>query len=350
MNLYHTFRPLIFQLPPETAHRAVMTLLQLVGSTPPSITLLRALFRPRVNGPPVSVFGVDFPNPIGLAAGFDKNALAVSGLSCLGFGHIEVGTVTPKPQPGNPQPRLFRLVDDRAVINRMGFNNHGSETISARLKRLRQDGSVLGVNIGKNKVTPQEEAIHDYLMLLHTFAPLADYLAVNISSPNTPGLRDLQNRELLERLLQPLSVERAAISQSLGRAVPLLVKLAPDLDDDQLYEALGVIQDCRMDGVIISNTTISRASLASPLASENGGMSGVPLFAYSTALVEKVVRITRGLLPVVASGGVFSAKDAQAKLDAGAVLVQVYTGMIYEGPGLVCDILWKGLVLPVHQD
>jgi len=348
MNLYHAFRPLIFQLPPEAAHRVCMILLRLGGSLPPGRALLRAWFRPRVLGPRVSAFGVEFPNPIGLAAGFDKDAEAISGLSCLGFGHIEVGTVTPRPQLGNPQPRLFRLVQDKAVINRMGFNNHGAEAMAAQLKRRGQDGTVLGVNIGTNKVTPQEEAVQDYLMLLRTFAPLADYLAINISSPNTPGLRDLQGRDMLEGLLRPLSAEREMISKALGRAVPVLVKLAPDLDDAQLDEALGVILDCRMDGVIISNTTLSRESLTSPKASESGGMSGVPLYARSTALVEKAVRTTQGRLPVVASGGVFHAAHAQAKLDAGAVLVQVYTGMIYEGPGLVRDILEKGLVLPVR--
>jgi dihydroorotate dehydrogenase len=342
MNLYQAFRPLIFQIPPETAHRVVITLLRLGGSLPPTRALLRAWFRPHVNGPPVRAFGIDFPNPIGLAAGFDKDAEAISGLSCLGFGHIEVGTVTPRPQPGNPQPRLFRLVQDQAIINRMGFNNLGAEAMARRLKR--RDGAVLGVNIGKNKDTSQEEAVQDYRMLLHTFAPLADYLVVNISSPNTPGLRDLQSRDMLEGLLKPLSAARETISRALGRPVPVLVKLAPDLDDAQLEDALGVIQGCRMDGVIISNTTLSRTSLTSPKASENGGVSGIPLFGRSTALVSKVVRITLGRLPVVASGGVFQAAHAQAKLDAGAVLVQVYTGMIYEGPGLVRAILEKGLV------
>ncbi len=345
MSLYHTLRPLIFQLSPEAAHRVVIALLRSAGSLPPTRALLRAWFRPRVNGPRVSAFGIDFPNPIGLAAGFDKDAEVIAGLSCLGFGHIEVGTVTPRPQPGNLRPRLFRLVPDQAVINRMGFNNRGAAAMAARLKRRRRDGAVLGVNIGKNKATSQEEAVQDYLLLLRRFAPLADYLAVNISSPNTPGLRDLQSREMLVGLLKPLAAERETISRALGRAVPLLVKLAPDLDNAQLDEALGVIQDCRMDGVIISNTTLSRAGLTSPRANESGGLSGLPLFARSTALVEQVVRTTRGRLPVVASGGVFHAAQAQAKLDAGAVLVQVYTGLIYVGPGLARDILEKGLKL-----
>jgi dihydroorotate dehydrogenase len=345
MSLYHTFRPLIFKASPEAAHRVVIALLRIGGSLAPARALLRAWFKPVVNGPPVTAFGIDFPNPIGLAAGFDKDARAVSGLSCLGFGHIEVGTVTPLPQPGNSQPRLFRLVQDEAVINRMGFNNQGAAAMAAQLKRRRLDGAILGVNIGKNKATSGENTIQDYLQLLRTFAPLADYLAINISSPNTPGLRDLQSRALLEGLLKPLAVERETISLALGRAVPLLVKLAPDLDDAQLNDALGVIRDCRMDGVIISNTTLSRQSLTSPKASETGGMSGAPLFERSTAMVSKVVRITQGHLPVVASGGVFHADHARAKLDAGAMLVQVYTGMIYEGPGLVKAIL-QGLNHP----
>ena len=230
MSLYPAIRPLIFQLSPETAHRLVIALLRAGGSLPPARALLKAWFQPSVNGPPVHAFGIDFTNPIGLAAGFDKDAQAVAGLSCLGFGHIEVGTVTPQPQPGNPQPRLFRLVQDEAVINRMGFNNRGAKAMAARLKRRRRDGAVLGVNIGKNKATSPENAVQDYLLLLRTFAPLADYLAINISSPNTPGLRDLQSRDLLEGLLRPLSLERDRFSRSLGRPVPLLVKLAPDLE------------------------------------------------------------------------------------------------------------------------
>jgi dihydroorotate dehydrogenase len=339
MNLYHAIRPLIFQLSPEAAHRVVMTLLRLGGSTPPTLALLRALFRSPVNGPHVNVFGVDFPNPIGLAAGFDKDAQVISGLSCLGFGHIEVGTVTPQPQPGNPRPRLFRLEKDKAVINRMGFNNLGAESMANRLKLRKKNGTVLGVNIGKNKTTPQEEAVNDYIMLLRTFAPLADYLAVNISSPNTPGLRDFQNRDMLEPLLKTLSAEREIVTRTLGRAVPFLVKLAPDLNDVQLEQALGVVMDCRMDGVIISNTTVNRDSLTSPKAGESGGLSGIPLFVRSTALIKKVVHITHGRLPVVASGGVFNSSQAQAKLDAGAILFQVYTGMIYEGPWIARDIL-----------
>jgi dihydroorotate dehydrogenase len=336
---YRALRPLIFLLQPETAHHLVMALLRLGGKVGPGRTLLRTWFRPRRPAPPVHAFGLAFPNPIGLAAGFDKDAVAFRGLACLGFGHIEVGTVTPRPQPGNPRPRLFRLVEDQAVINRMGFNNQGADAMAARLKGRNPEGWILGVNIGKNKATPVEEAGQDYLSLLHTFAPLADYLAVNVSSPNTPGLRDLQARRALEELLAPLVEERASQRKTLGRNVPLLVKLAPDLDDAGLDDALEAITGAGMDGVIISNTTLPRDGLRSPYAGEAGGLSGLPLQARSTALVRQVVQRTGGKLPVVASGGVFTAADARAKLDAGAALVQVYTGMIYEGPGMVREIL-----------
>src|SRR5512133_3974787 len=224
--MYKTLRPLIYRLTPEQAHTVTIRLLQAAGSLPPAAALLRAIFRPRQPGPRVRAFGLDFANPLGMAAGYDKDGLGWRGLACLGFGHIEVGTVTPRPQPGSPQPRLFRLVEDRAVINRMGFNNHGAEFLARRIQGPRPKGLVLGVNIGKNKVTPLEQAVQDYLSLLRTFAPLADYLAVNVSSPNTPGLRSLQTRAALEGLLIPLAEERNRLAQQLGRPVPVLVKLA----------------------------------------------------------------------------------------------------------------------------
>ena len=338
--LYQAFRPLIFKLKPEPAHHMVMALLRLGGEVWPGQPIIRALFRPRRSVfQPVQAFGLTFPNPIGLAAGFDKDATAFRGLACLGFGHIEVGTVTPRPQPGNPQPRLFRLVEDEGVINRMGFNNRGADAMAARLKQRKPGGWILGVNIGKNKTTPAEDAAQDYLSLRRSFAPLADYLAVNISSPNTPGLRDLQARSALEGLLLPLAKERALQVKALGRQVPVLVKLAPDLDDAGLDDALEVITAAGMDGVIICNTTLGRDGLRSRLAAETGGLSGIPLRERSTAMVRQVVQRTGGRLPVIASGGVFTTTDAQAKLDAGAVLVQVYTGMIYQGPETVKEIL-----------
>ncbi len=337
--MYKTLRPLIYLLTPEQAHHVTIALLRLGGSLPPTNALLRAMFRARQPGPVVNLFGLEFPNPIGMAAGYDKDGEGWRGLACLGFGHIEVGTVTPRPQPGNPAPRLFRLVEDRAVINRMGFNNRGAEYLAKRLGGKRPKGLVLGVNIGKNKNTPLEEAHLDYLSLLRTFAPLADYLAVNISSPNTPGLRMLQSRAALENLLQPLAAEKDTIARETGKRIPILVKLAPDLTDAELDDALGAISDNRMDGVIISNTTISRPALQSRWKGETGGLSGAPLTALSTQMVKKVAGRTQGRLPVIASGGVMCAADAKEKLQAGASLVQLYSGLIYSGPGLVKEIL-----------
>jgi dihydroorotate dehydrogenase len=337
--MYKTLRPLIYLLTPEQAHHLTIALLRLGGSISPTNALLRAVFRPRHPGPQVRLFDLDFPNPIGMAAGYDKDGEGWRGLACLGFGHIEVGTVTPRPQPGNPKPRVFRLVEDQAVINRMGFNNHGANYLAKRLTGKRHDGVILGVNIGKNKATPLEEAHQDYLHLLRVFAPLADYLAVNISSPNTPDLRKLQSRSALEALLQPLAAEKQIQSQKTGKNVPVLVKLAPDLSDDELDNALEAISAYNMDGLIIGNTTISRPALISPQRKETGGLSGTPLTSLSTQMVKKVVARLNGKLPVIASGGVMNAADTKEKLDAGASLVQLYTGLIYSGPGLVKEIL-----------
>lgn len=341
--MYKKLRPLIYLLTPEQAHLVTIAMLRLAGAVPPAAVLLRAWFKPRVVGPAVEAFGLHFNNPIGMAAGYDKDGLGWRGLACLGFGHIEVGTVTPRPQPGNPQPRLFRLVEDRGVINRMGFNNHGADFLARRLNGQRPKGLVMGVNIGKNKATPLEEASQDYLSLLRTFAPLADYLAVNVSSPNTPGLRSLQTRGALSEILAPLAAEKIIQAQRLGRPVPLLVKLAPDMTEEELDGALEAILEHHMDGVIINNTTISRPPLHSALRVETGGLSGAPLTALSLEMTRCVARKLGGRLPIVASGGVMNAADARARLDAGAVLVQVYTGLIFEGPGLVKQILDAGL-------
>lgn len=338
-NLYSLLRPLIFRLQPEQAHAASLALLRLAGATSPGRSLLSACFRPRLSGPEVRAFGLVFPNPIGLAAGYDKDGLGWRALACLGFGHLELGTVTPRPQPGNPQPRVFRLVEDRAVINRMGFPGRGAAYLARRLAGKRPKGLILGVNIGRNKLTHNEDAAADYLSLLETFAPLADYLAVNVSSPNTPGLRELQDRAALTDLLQTLHARRLQIAAASGKSVPILVKLSPDLSSPALDGALQAALDASMDGIIIGNTTLNRDGLRSPLAVETGGLSGAPLAALNTALVRETVRRLAGRLPVVASGGVLTPADAQAKLDAGAVLVQVYTGLIYHGPGLARDIL-----------
>jgi dihydroorotate dehydrogenase len=338
-TLYHRLRPLIFRLPPETAHGFTLTLLRMSGAFPPARGLLQAMFRPVAPGPEVRTFGLTFQNPVGLAAGYDKDGLGWRGLALLGFGHVEVGTVTPLPQPGNPRPRVFRLVQDDAVINHMGFPSRGGAFLAGRLSGTRPPGLVLGVNIGKNKDTPLEEAAADYLALLRTFAPLADYLAINVSSPNTPGLRSLQTRRALEGLLAPLDAARRQESGRLGKPLPLLVKLAPDLSSEELDGALEAIAATAMDGVIVSNTTLRREGLRSARAAETGGLSGAPLRQRNTEIVREVVRRTGSRLPVVASGGIMEPADVVEKLEAGAVLVQLYTGLIYHGPALVREIL-----------
>jgi len=334
-------RPLIFRLSPERAHSVTLALLRMGGAIAPGRWFVRALFAPRPDGPPVHAFGLTFANPVGLAAGYDKDGLGWRGLAAMGFGHLELGTVTPRPQPGNPPPRIFRLVEDCAVINRMGFPSRGAEYLAARLRGSRPPGLILGVNIGKNKDTPLERAGEDYLALLQSFAPLADYLAVNVSSPNTPGLRTLQSQAALEGLLRPLADERSVQARRLGRPVPLLVKLAPDLTEPEVDDALAAILATGMDGVILSNTTLRREGLRSPRAAETGGLSGDPLRALNTEMVRRVARVVGGKLPIIASGGVMSPEDYRQKLDAGATLVQLYTGLIYSGPSLVKRVLVK---------
>jgi dihydroorotate dehydrogenase len=341
--VYQTLRPLIYRLTPEQAHHMTIFALRMAGETLPGRWMMRLLFTPQHPGPAVDAFGLHFPNPLGMAAGYDKDGLGWRGLAEMGFGHIEVGTVTPRPQPGNPKPRAFRLVEDKAAINRMGFPSRGAEYLVRRIKGKRPEGLVLGVNIGKNKATPLEEAAQDYLSLMRTFASLCDFLAINISSPNTPGLRSLQARQALSELLTPLASERGELVKRLGKPIPLLVKLAPDLSAADLEDSVAVIMETGMDGVIAGNTTLSRDGLHSPLAVESGGMSGEPLRARSTAMVRQIAHITGGKLPIIASGGVMTPADAREKIDAGAVLVQLYTGLIYAGPALVKQILDAGV-------
>jgi dihydroorotate dehydrogenase len=341
MSVYTRLRPWIYRFNPEQAHAVTVALLRLAGALPPARALLRSWFAPRRPSPlpPVRAFGLDFPNPVGLAAGYDKDGLAWRGLACLGFGHLELGTVTPRPQPGNPRPRVFRLVEDEAVINRMGFPGRGAAFLARRLQGPRPTGLVLGVNIGKNKDTPLEGAAADYLALFAAFAPLAGYLAVNVSSPNTPGLRSLQTRRALEGLLGPLAAAREGYARRAGRCIPLLVKLAPDLDEAGLEGALEAILACGMDGVIQGNTTLRRHDLRSPLAGQEGGLSGRPLEGPAVASLRRTISRLEGRLPVVASGGVMDAAGVRARLEEGAALVQLYTGLIYRGPGLVREIL-----------
>jgi dihydroorotate dehydrogenase len=338
--MYPRFRALLFRLDPEAAHLLTLRVIRLAGQLPGARGLLRWWFRAPAR--PVRAFGLTFANPIGLAAGYDKDGLAWRGLAALGFGHIEVGTVTPRPQPGNPRPRLFRLVQERGVINRLGFPGKGAGFVARQLRGPRPKDLILGLNLGKNKDTPLEDAAQDYLSLLPVIAPLADYLAINVSSPNTVGLRRLQARAALQALLGALAEQRQQEAARLGKPVPMLVKLAPDLADDELDDALQAIMDTGMDGVIATNTTLGRAGVCSPLAAEQGGLSGDPLRALSTEMVRKIAARTDGRLPVIGVGGVSSARDAREKLDAGACLVQVYSALIYEGPGLVQKIV-RGL-------
>ncbi len=335
--MYPAIRTLLFQLDPERAHALNLSLLRFAGRMPPVAALLRSMFvcPPR----PVDVFGLQFTNPVGLAAGYDKDGIAWLGLACLGFGHIEVGTVTPRAQVGNPQPRLFRLPEEKALINRMGFPGRGADYVSGQLIAPRPAGLILGVNLGKNKDTPLEDAAEDYLSLMKTFAPLADYLAINVSSPNTIGLRRLQARQALGELLGRLEAERRNLSASLSRKVPILVKLAPDLTEDELNDALEVILGSGVDGVIASNTTLSRDGVRSARGSEAGGLSGAPLRAKSTQMIRAIYARTKGDLPIVGVGGVMSPEHAREKLEAGASLVQVYTGLVYAGPALVKSIV-----------
>ncbi|MGD8403816.1 MAG: quinone-dependent dihydroorotate dehydrogenase [Anaerolineales bacterium] len=339
--MYKFFRSLLFQLDPETAHHLTLQLMWLGGLQPFSALLQMVYFAP---SKPVEAFGLTFKNPVGLAAGYDKDGIAVRGLSTLGFGYIEIGTITPRPQPGNPKPRIFRLVEDEAIINRMGFPSRGAEKVMRTLRRMekaktRRPNALLGINIGKNKETPNEEAVFDYLELLDNFAPFADYLAINVSSPNTMGLRQLQGRDALHGLLTQLDHQRKLEETRLEKNIPLLVKLAPDLTNDELDNALGVILDTGMDGVIATNTTIARVGLWSRYREETGGLSGSPLKVQSEAMLEKIVRQVAGRIPVVSAGGIMNPEDAKRRLDRGATLIQVYTGLVYSGPGLVRAII-----------
>ena len=284
---------------------------------------------------PRTVMGITFPNPVGLAAGLDKNGDYIDALAALGFGFIEVGTVTPRPQPGNPRPRLFRLPQARAIINRMGFNNEGVDHLLANVRRARYRG-ILGVNIGKNFDTPVERAVDDYVIGLRKVYAHASYVAVNISSPNTPNLRHLQEHDALLALLQSLKAEQQSLAQQHGKYVPLAVKIAPDLAAEAVADIAAIIRDQRVDAVIATNTTLARDGVAHlPNGNETGGLSGAPLTQRATVVVRQLHEILRDDVPIIAVGGIMSAADAVAKIRAGASLVQLYSGFIYGGPGLI---------------
>jgi dihydroorotate dehydrogenase len=341
-NYYQTlFFPALRRLDPETAHERTVTALSLAQGAPAGRALLR-LIAGRTPVRPVQVGPLHFPNEVGVAAGFDKDARVVTGLALLGFGHVEVGTLTPRPQAGNPRPRIFRLPPDRALINRMGFPNSGVDAAVPRLRRLaaRPRDYVLGVSLGKQKETPLEEAAADYISVMRAVHACADYLAVNISSPNTPSLRELQGGRYLEHLLAALVAENRALAAELGAPPkPLWVKIAPDLAWAELDDILAAVMNAGVDGIIATNTTLSRDGLHHAARQEAGGLSGRPLRARSTAIIAHLCRQAGGALPVIGVGGVASAADAREKLDAGAAVVQLYTGMIYDGPGLPGRIL-----------
>lgn len=345
--LYQLSRSLLFRLDPEAAHGLSLAAIARVGRTPGLRAAVASMFTV-TDAEPVEVCGLRFANRVGLAAGYDKDGDGWRGLACLGFGHIEVGTVTPEPQPGNPRPRVFRLVEHRSLINRMGFPGKGAAYVAERLRGRAAGGPVIGVNIGKQKTTPLEDAAGDYEALVDVFAPLADYLAVNISSPNTPGLRRLQERRFLGALLGRVAARRDEAAGRIGRRMPVLVKLAPDLDGAQLETAVDVIAESGLDGIIATNTTVSRDGLDHRLAGEEGGLSGAALSAMSTRIIARIAERTGGAVPIIGVGGIMGPEDARAKLEAGATLLQVYTGLVYEGPGLVRRIL-EGLGRSEHR-
>jgi dihydroorotate dehydrogenase len=330
---YPLARALLFRLDPERAHEVTMHALARLQGSPFEWTV-----RERMVSDPIEVAGLRFPNRVGLAAGLDKNARCIDGLGALGFGFVEVGTVTPKPQPGNPKPRLFRLPQANALINRLGFNNDGLEAFIANVKRssFRRHGRILGLNIGKNAATPIEQATSDYLVCLDGVYPHADYVTVNISSPNTSNLRSLQSDQALEQLLCAIAQKRTALADQHGRRVPVFVKIAPDLDEAQVRLIADALQRHKMDGVIATNTTIAREAVAGlPHAQERGGLSGAPVFEASNRVIAQLRSAVGPGFPIIGVGGILSAADAVAKIRAGADLVQIYTGLIYRGPELV---------------
>ena len=338
MGLYDRLKPALFTLPPETAHDVTQRLLRGVQGTPVTAGLRRR-YRVHDERLQTEAFGCTFENPVGVAAGFDKNARVPRALAALGFGHVEIGGVTAEGQPGNPQPRLFRLNEDDALINRMGFNNEGADAVGRRLDREPLPDVPVGVNIGKSKSTPLAEAADDYRYTYERVAEAGDYFVVNVSSPNTPGLRELQNREALESILGALTSAGAS---------PLLVKLSPDLPRPAVTDALGVVDDLDLDGVIATNTTVSRPDdLHSPSQAERGGLSGAPIETAATELVRFVAERTD--VPVVGVGGIADADGAYEKIRAGASVVQLYTALVYEGPSVARDIN-RGLLELLDRD
>jgi len=339
--MYQIIKPLLFQFDPEEIHHVVTGGLRAANRIWGVKNLLKNSFQLEDSRLEREVFGLKFKNPLGLAAGFDKNASLVEELAEFGFGFIEIGTVTPLPQQGNEKPRMFRLPKDEALINRMGFNNQGVDVVAHRLSRIDRKGLIIGGNIGKNKITPNEDALGDYIKCFDRLFDVVDYFVVNVSSPNTPGLRELQEKEPLKNILNTL--QQRNLKNDISR--PILLKIAPDLSNSQLDDIIEIVIETKIAGVIATNTTISREGLTSEekLKNESGGLSGKPLAKRSTEVIRYLSEHSNKAFAIIGVGGIHSAKDALEKIDAGASLVQIYTGFIYEGPGIVKRIL-KGLL------
>jgi dihydroorotate dehydrogenase len=331
---YPAIRKVLFQFDPETIHEITIKGLKSTGKSP-----LNIFYKQSVKSKPTTVMGIDFPNPVGLAAGLDKNGECINAFAAMGFGFVEVGTVTPRPQPGNDKPRIFRLPEANALINRMGFNNKGVDYLVSQVQSANFKG-VLGINIGKNKDTPEENAKDDYIHCMRKVYDFATYITVNISSPNTPGLRSLQYGEALNELLSALKLEQKDLAEQYGKYVPIAVKIAPDLNEEEVNSIAKSLIDNNIDGVIATNTTLSRDGVENLAhGNEQGGLSGQPVKEQSTKVIKLLSQALDNTIPVIGVGGIASSDDANEKLNAGASLVQVYTGFIYHGPDLVKDIV-----------
>ena len=336
MNFYKIARSLLFKLDAEKAHDVSINglrALQSLGLTP--------LLEPNLKNNPINIMGLNFPNRIGLAAGLDKSGQCINGFGSMGFGFVEVGTITPKPQSGNPKPRLFRLKEHNAIINRMGFNNPGIEkAIDNIIKSSKGYGGVVGINIGKNKITPNAQALDDYMKGLRSFYNIADYIAVNVSSPNTSGLRELQSPEYARKLISPLMKERDLLSHQYEKIVPIAVKLDPDMQRDQIMALAELFLELKIDAVIATNTTVSRDKVQDhKLSQELGGLSGKPLHSQSNDAIHNFKNSLNDEIPIIGVGGILSKKDAEEKIEAGAKLLQIYTGLIYKGPALIRELI-----------
>ena len=336
MNFYKIARSLLFKLDAEKAHDVSINglrALQSLGLTP--------LLEPNLKNNPINIMGLNFPNRIGLAAGLDKSGQCINGFGSMGFGFVEVGTITPKPQSGNPKPRLFRLKEHNAIINRMGFNNPGIENaIDNIIKSSKGYSGIVGVNIGKNKITPNAEALDDYMKGLRSFYNIADYIAINVSSPNTSGLRELQSPEYARKLISPLMKERNLLSHQYEKIVPIAVKLDPDMQRDQIMALAELFLELKIDAVIATNTTVSRDKVQDHnLSQELGGLSGKPLHSQSNDAIHNFKNSLNDEIPIIGVGGILSKKDAEEKIEAGAKLLQIYTGLIYKGPALIRELV-----------